>query len=103
MTDSQRAGVEDAKRFHGAISDAERLVGNERLSRELDEFARRGEAKSSEEAVQRLAWASLVTTEGMSPSMGEFLVWVAQRAGLSADQIAGVFHRLIPSFPTTAS
>jgi hypothetical protein len=96
LDDEQKAALEDARKFWaGEGADATRLEWVERLWRR--EFGRAGLAPTKVESVNRLVLGTLHTNCELTADAAGSLIEEAERAGLSAPQIAGAFAKSLPS------
>ena len=81
--------------FWAGKADArQRLAALGLLSPRLDRYAPR----SAEDGVNRLVFGTLTDTEGLSWQKGQFLVEMAEYAGLGAEEIESVFAEHLPGF-----
>lgn len=83
--------------------DQQRLKYLNLISDRQDAYSRNGQDLSKIASINRLVFASLLDTTGLSAFSGEFLIGLAEAAGLSEDQIASVFSRYIPLDKSTVA
>jgi hypothetical protein len=93
------AAVKVARAYRGGLAtEDERIVWLTKLANRLDAYAHQGVVGSRRESLCRLAWATLVASEGLSPYHGEFLVELGTLAGLTPKEIEGALAKAIPGF-----
>ncbi|HEY8698796.1 MAG TPA: hypothetical protein VIM02_14385 [Rhizomicrobium sp.] len=94
----QTAAADFAKGFwsgHGSESDRVALIKS--IGKRNDEYTEKFGPRSPKASLNRLVFASLTNTTGLEPLLGEFLIGLAEDAGLSPDEIAAAFFRHLPS------
>jgi hypothetical protein len=96
LDQEQLAALSAAKEFwSGQAENQIRLRYLERLSERQDRYL---SPTSKMADVNRLVFSCLTNNTGLSPYLGEYLVGLAENAGLTAEQVSRVFASHVPSF-----
>jgi hypothetical protein len=94
---TQQQALEVAERYWAAGKEERYVQMVEEFSRRID-FDQRSNAPEENSVVNRLIWSALNRNSGLSTYDGAFLIDCGLQAGLSPNQMAGVFGKYVPGF-----